>query len=305
MKPIQGEKHIRLINRTTTGLFILSVLYYTVIQNTRFLYRIQDLDLFVFSRQYLTDSVNKIGGVSVYIGSFLTQFFYHPWLGSLIYLALLLLVSLLTSKAFNLTGRKLPLSFIPALALLLSMTELGYLIYILKLDGFVYVSILGVMYILGGMLLVRKMKTILSQTSGVFLYLLIGYPVCGAYALFGGLLIVLHFLKQALSTHTYRLSIPAIVGFVGLFLFPYVYYRLFFHETYLANLFFTNLPNFLTTGAERVLWVPYLVIAAFFLVAVLLNHQPKTSKQTSLFASMVPGTLFLAGLAMLVSAINH
>jgi len=295
-------KFIKIQNLTLLGFFVLFILYQTIGQNASFLWKTQELDLFAFNQRYFLDAIEGIGGLSVYLGSFLTQFFYIPWLGSLIYLALLLFVSYLTSKAFNLKGRAIPLAFIPSLALLLTMCELGYMIYILKINGYVYVTVLGVIGILWGIILFQKIKRIHFQVIYILAYLLVGYPVFGAYALFGGGLFLLYTLKSVALEKNKAALIPAVTALSGIFLIPIVYYQFLYSQTIFKNLSFALLPAF-NTGSEKILWLPFVLIALFFIVAVLWK-QGKESKKTTFVRKSAPVFLFLSTL-VIVAAFSY
>ncbi len=131
------KENSKLFYWISSGVFIFFVLYMTIGQNPDFLRKIQELDLFLCNAPFFFDTIKQIGGLSTYLSTFLNQFFYYPLAGSMIFLVLLIIVSLLTSKSFQLKGTRFPLAFIPALALLLSLTELGYMIYFQKVDGYV------------------------------------------------------------------------------------------------------------------------------------------------------------------------
>jgi hypothetical protein len=308
MEPIRTKKKIGKVRRAidwikiqnvlTLVIFIGTVLYLTVGRNTQLMLKLQDLDLFVSTVAFFSERMQEVGGFSVYLGSFLTQFFCHPVLGSLIYLLFLLLVSMLTAKAFGLKGGKLPLAFIPALALLLSVTELGYLIYVLKVSGYPFVGVLGMIFALGGLILFKKFGNGLSASLFALGYLLVVYPLAGFYAVLGAVLMLVYSLRQALLSKDWKLGIPALVMLVGLGTIPKLYYWLVYDTICSSSLFFANLPNIRTTEAERILWLPYVLIVLFVLIAVLWREKSTVAgKKSSLLLRLVPPVLFLAVLA--------
>jgi len=294
-KSKRREKHNKILNWSVLGIFILFVQYFTVYQNSDFLSRLQELDLFVNTFQYFIDTIKQIGGLSLYIGSFLTQFFYFPWLGSLIYLLMLLLTTFMTAKAFGLKNRTFPLAFIPSLALLLSMTELGYMINLLKVDGYVYVNIFGIQLTLLGLILYKKIKPVKLKLLYVIAWMLIFYPICGVYALFGSILIILESLKQYTQSKDQKMSIPLLATFMTLSLIPFLYYQLIFDDTFLFNLPFVNLPVFSLKEQEKILWLPFLILALFLITAVLWKRKNIASKPTFL-NKVVPFIIFMVGL---------
>jgi len=182
---------LKILNWTALGLFILFTLYMTLGQNQDYLKKLQYLDLFLFNDLFFMDSVKQVGGLSMYLSSFLLQFFYYPLAGFLLLLLLLLVVNWFTAKIFNLSHNLLPLAFIPSLALMLTQTELGYMIYFQKIDGDLFNNILGIIIALLGLKSYQKIKRAPLKVLFVPSYIFIAYPLFGSYALFGGLLMLL------------------------------------------------------------------------------------------------------------------
>src|SRR4030042_4709181 len=111
------NKKCFLINSISLGLFSFLVLYWTIIHNRIYLFKLQDLSLFLSTKMFFLNTVNTPGGFLLYIGSFFTQLFYYPLLGGLVYIFFLFGIQFLTIKAFNLNKNQYPLSFIPSLLL--------------------------------------------------------------------------------------------------------------------------------------------------------------------------------------------
>ena len=70
-----------------------------------YLYRVQELSLWLPTEVYFDERMMVPGGLMSYIACFLTQFFYYPMLGSLLFVGLLFLVQLLTQKVFDIPAR--------------------------------------------------------------------------------------------------------------------------------------------------------------------------------------------------------
>jgi len=91
----------------------------------------EKLSLFVFSRDYLIDNITQPGSLLVFLGRFLTTFYYYPLVGGLIISLVLSLIIFMTSKIIKLlTGKMtllLPLLFGAAFFILQSSYQ--YLLY--------------------------------------------------------------------------------------------------------------------------------------------------------------------------------
>ena len=127
----------------------------------------EKLSLFVFSRDYFTDNITQPGSLLVYLGRFLTTFYYYPFLGGLIISSILCLIIFIISKIIRLlTGKAallVPLYFGTAFFILqadyqyLLFNSLGVLLQLLLfyltiryLKGFVPVIIFPFWYLVTG-----------------------------------------------------------------------------------------------------------------------------------------------------------
>lgn len=264
-KPSSILQNYKVVHWSATISFILFTLYMTLGQNPDLLWKLQDLDLFVMDRPFFSEALERTGGLSMYMGSFLNQFFYFPWIGTMVLVCFLLMVSLLTGKTFKLKKWLLPLAHIPSLALLLSLTDMGYMIYYQKLDGFVFNNILGVIVTLSGFLLFRKIRKTPIKGLYALAYLIITYPISGAYALFSGFLMLLTSVKKGIESKHRSAFFLSIFLLTVLVVIPIGFYHFVFDQLAFGDIYSANLPYFKMQGSEIVLWLPYLVLAVFMI----------------------------------------
>lgn len=96
-----------------------------------------EMSLFEPTRLFWNQTVSYPSGVLKYVGAYLTQYFYYPWLGSTILIAIWLCMAYASLKAFNLSARGLSCAaFFAPMCLLcsvvgmdedwLTMNTLGY-----------------------------------------------------------------------------------------------------------------------------------------------------------------------------------
>lgn len=87
--------------------------------------------LFMFNSRMFADALSEIGGFSSYCGAFIAQFFYIPWLGSLILALVLTLLYVMTDKAlagFSKSGEDIfNLALIPTLYHTVQLASSQYL----------------------------------------------------------------------------------------------------------------------------------------------------------------------------------
>ena len=245
--------------------FIGISFYLTVICNDFFLKWAEEFSLFIPTSYYFIQCMNFAGGFLTYTGTFLTQFFYYPVLGSLIFIALLLLIQHLSVIAFRIPKNYYPISFIPSLMLLLSITQLGYIWLILKSPGYLFSNSIGVTVFLLLLITYRSLSNLALRIVVLLLILVAGYPLFGFYALLTGLICLLyesfHYLKDRNSSR----AIPLITGLVLIVSVPqlcfyFVYYNMRFIDIYIAGL-----PHFEFNLNEFSLWLPFIVLLVSFL----------------------------------------
>lgn len=270
----------RWINVTWGILFAWFVLASTLFSHRYLLWELHDQNLFIADGTYLNDCLKEVGGAIIYLSTFLNQWFYYPTLGACVYLALLLVVVLLTATTYRLKGWGFPLALIPGLLLLLALLQNGYLIYLLKLEGFAYVCILGTLVMLMAPYLGRRLQNLPGQAAFILTYLILAYPLAGAYGLAGGLLYAIPLGVDAIVRKRWNALLLVGITLVGILIIPQVYYAWVFETIIHKRLYLCTLPDYFWNGEERSMWLPYLLLFTGFLLAGLSDvvHPPYANK---------------------------
>lgn len=288
-----ASKPPRLLNVFWTLLFMGFVLQVTLLNNRYLLWELHDQNLFIADSTYLFDCLKTVGGLTIYLSTFLNQFFLYPTLGAFIYLSLVLLVVLATAKAFKLKGWAFPLALIPGLLLVLGLIQNGYMIYLLKLEGFAYVSILGTLIALAAPLLGQRIHRLVGKTVFALAYVALAYPLAGAYGLAGGFLIALQGVIETVAKKRLQPLLPAVVAVIGILVIPQLSYLWVYETIIRSQLYLSILPDYLWNQEERVLWLPYLLLIAFFLTATLLSSLRLPATRKPRFWHLAPLVLVL------------
>jgi hypothetical protein len=291
------------LNWATPVWVIVFAWYMTMGLNPDFLWKLQDLDLFVMNKQFLIDNLQKVGGLSMYAGSFLTQFFYQPWIGFVIYLMLMLLIGFLTAKAFGLKKSSFPLAFLPSLAILLCMTEMGYMVYLNKVDGYVFDILLSTIVPVLGFWAYRSIADTRFKLLFSLAFLLVGYPMVGVYALFGALLMLLHTVLNLKKGNRRAAFVAISVLTASILIIPIGYYWFAYDQIAFGDIYTANLPNFTFKGGEAKLWIPFLVMALLFMVYASLNLEEGLFKKRKGFVLLPIAIVLLFSLA--VNALSY
>ena len=189
------------------------------------LFRINELSVFLFDDLFFESMMSKPAGFLHYVSSFFVQFFYYPALGAAIYVALLYAVYKLVISVFGLQKSYKLLALLPVLALLVSNTQLGYWIFYLKQSGYWYTALLATLLFLLALWCFKRVKGVLRMFF-VVVWVFVGYPLLGAYALVAALLMGCYCIAESVSARK-NIILPSLtfaVAIVAACAIPQIYY---------------------------------------------------------------------------------
>ena len=189
------------------------------------LFRVSELSVFLFDEVYFDSMMSVPAGFLSYLGSFLVQFFHIPLLGATIYVSLLVLLYWVTRKAFSIPGRYSLVALLPVAAIVASNSQLGYWIFYLKLPGFYYMALLGVLFSFFAVWLFRRLPLV-ARIPFVAAWAFFGYPLMGVYALADAIVMALLGLSVSISRRksTVLSCVTLLVAAVAVYLVPRYYY---------------------------------------------------------------------------------
>ncbi|MBQ7510033.1 MAG: DUF805 domain-containing protein [Prevotella sp.] len=128
------------------SLLLLSVIVIAgllLIFESDMLWKIEEQNLFLWQWLFFKEQMVVPGGMLTWLGTLFTQYLYHPWLGVLMLGAWWLLLSWLIVRVFRLSGWWCLLAVVPVLFILVTIVDMGYWVYFLKLRGHVFVTTIG------------------------------------------------------------------------------------------------------------------------------------------------------------------
>jgi hypothetical protein len=232
-----------------------------------FLWKLQDQNLFLNTKLFFNEQMVVPGGLLSWMGTYLTQYFYYPWLGTILLSLCWLLMMWFTKRAFKLSNQWSALTLVPVALLLLTIVDMGYWVYILKLPGHVFVGTLGTTAVAGLLWAFRA----LPQRFGLRLIFIVitailGYPFLGIYGLGATLLMGLFIwnLEQPL----WQKITGSVLALAGAAIVPQLCYHLVYYQTNLANIYYAALPLFFVTEEYHAYYLPYYGLALFFVLMV-------------------------------------
>jgi hypothetical protein len=274
------------------ALFVLLAFNLTSVQNDSVLKWIDEFSIFLPTSLYFSDCFRFAGGLLIYLGTFFTQFLYYPWLGSVVFILLLLAIQYLSVKAFRIPRHYFPLSFIPGLMLLLSVSDLGYVWMSLKSPGYFFSNALGTIGFLLFFVVYKNARNLLLRLIIFSLIIVIGYPLFGFYALFAGLVIILYELFSFWKDKEAMRFLIVGVGLTAIAFVPQVYYYFVYSYMQQFYVYTAVLPRFFFNSEEFVLWIPFILLFLSFLLGLLFLFRnrvvdPKQAKTAIVLSSII------------------
>lgn len=258
--PILEEGQLKRLPLKAGLLFAVVVWGLLNIFEHEFLFRVQELSLWLPTKVYFDERMLVPGGMMSYIACFLTQFFYYPLLGSLIYVALLFVVQWLTVKVFRIPDRHALLALIPGMLIVCCSMEVGYWIFQIKTQGYFFSMLVGFLFTLSAMRLYQVCKAWWGHLVVIGIAA-VGYPLFGFYALLALAGIALWALKDGNEDRT----IVTLLCVAGIVATPILYYSV-YEQTRFADMFTVGMPAFEFSKRDLFTWIPYILLYLFPLV---------------------------------------
>ena len=231
-----------------------------LIHESAYLYRAQELNLFLYTPLYLKQLMVASGGLLAWLGSYFTQYFYYPWLGILMLCGWWALFMWVTKKAFCIPAKWTAVLLIPVLALLLTDVSIGYWLYYVKLRGYFFAATIGATLAVA---LAWAYRSLPSRWFLRPLFMVVStalmYPCFGFYGLLATALMAV----LAWRVDDYKLVqriVDSVVAVVAIAAVTLLYYRFWFYQTNIVNILWTGLPIFRLSDDYYIYYVPYYIL---------------------------------------------
>ena len=235
-----------------------------------YLLRVQELNLFLYTPLFFKQQLVVAGGLLTYLGTYFTQFFYHPWLGTLLLFAWLALMMWLVGRAFRVPRVWLPVLLAVAALVLITDFNLGYWFYYLKLRGHFFITVMGVSLAAA---LVWLYRVVPLRHVFMILSAVLAYPVAGFYGLLAiGLMGVVAWRLPGLKLlHRVLASVLALVLVVAV---PLIYYRRVFYQARMEEVWWQALPVYPETEGLSTYYYPYIALCLLLVLLALCYGRP-------------------------------
>lgn len=293
-----AARFLHILPRLIYGILVpavMAVVLYNLESDT--LFRIQELNLFMPTRLFYNHFAVYPGGTLMWAACFFTQFFYYPALGAAMLALMWIGIFFLMRATFKTSSVWLPLLCAVPACLLAVITQTGYFIYYMKLEGYYLIPTIGMLFVFAATLVFERLRNqSYLQPAWMILWTAIGYPLFGAYALLGTGYMLLISLRAMDQTWRRRV-INAILGALLIVAVPLIAYH-FYTQTSIDQVYRAALPSFdlagvIYPGYRR----PYYLLFAIPVVLIALrdfNKPDKFWQTTLLHLVLLAGTYGIA-----------
>ena len=257
----------RFIPLTTWLVALLIIAGALLMFESDFLWKLQDQNLFLNTKLFFNEQMVVPGGLLSWMGTYLTQYFYYPWLGTVLLSLCWLLMMWFTKRAFRLSNQWSALTLVPVALLLLTIVDMGYWVYILKLPGHVFVGTLGTTAVAGLLWAFRALPHRFGlRLIFIVITAILGYPFLGIYGL--GTTLLMGLFIWNLEQPLWQKITGSVLALAGAAIVPQLCYHLVYYQTNLANIYYAALPLFFVTEEYHAYYLPYYGLALFFVLMV-------------------------------------
>ena len=249
-----------------------------------FLWKAQELNLFLNTPLFFKEQMVVPGGLLTWLGTFFTQFFYIPWLGVTLLCVWWVLLSWLIRRTFQLSQGWTLLALVPILLLLVTIVDMGYWLYLLKLRGHIFVATIGATVVTALLWVFRLMTTkpLFGRDGGrlplqwmewgkLFLFPLLTcavcYPLFGIYGLAATLLMAVWIWR--LEPRKDRALIVTVTALLAVIFVPLLCYHYIYYQTNLSNIYFAQLPLYYIVEEYPTYYIPFYLLFLSYVVMAL------------------------------------
>lgn len=232
------------------------------------LWKVQQYNLFLDTSLFFHDQMLVPGGFLSYVSCYFTQFFFHPWLGVLILCGWWLLLMWLTKCTFRIADHWTVLALIPVAALLIANMSQGYWHFLMRVHGYFFVPTIGTTVAIALLWAYRTLpRKLWVRSAWIVVATAIGYPLFGIYALAAVLLMAIW--AWRLDSNRSQNILQTCIALLCIIAVPMICYRYVYYQTFFDDLWTIGLPITNVQRTYHAYYIPYYIIGAFYLLAVL------------------------------------
>jgi|GEM_PF-189266 len=249
------------------------------------LFRAQELSLFLPTKLFYETSCIYPGGTLTWLSAFMTQFFFHPLTGVVLLTLAWLLISALTCWLFRLRGPWIAFSVLVPIALMAALTQTGYWLYYMKLQGHLWVPTMAT---LAALVLLIPSTYIKGWWRAAYMGLvgIAAYPLMGAW---GALPLVLMAIRHYPDCHKSQRFTYLGIAAACMALMPVIYCQWAYPQVEMGiNSYLAAMPSYQYGKANCTEFhYPYYALALAFIPPVISQWLKKKNDKLTFALALV------------------
>ena len=183
------KKKLKFLSPLVCAIALVAIAVCLLSYEDNYLWKVQELNLHLDTPLFFRQQMVVAGGLLTWLGTWFTEFFYHPVLGVGWLCLWWALLMVLAQRAFRIPIKWTTWLLVPVVLLLLTCVDLGYWLYYLKLRGQFFVATIGMCAACSAVWLFRSLpaKYYLRELV-IVVSTAVLYPLVGFYGLLATLL---------------------------------------------------------------------------------------------------------------------
>ena len=259
-------KRLKFIPPLIVAAALVAITVILTVFESEYLWKVQELNLFLDTKAFFWQQMVVPAGMLTWLGTFFTQLFYIPWLGSITLCAWWALLAWIAVMAFRIPWKWMTLLLIPVALLLISDVFLGYWVYYIKLRGYFFVATIGMTAAVALVWLYRLIPSKYGlSTIFIVLATACAYPLLGVYGLLSAMLMAV--ISWRLSKNIVSKSIDTVVAVLCVVAVPLLFYRYVFYQTNIDYILTAGWPDFFFGKDYSIYYIPFYLLFAWAVVA--------------------------------------
>ena len=254
------KEKLRFISPAIVIAALAATAFFLLKLEDEYLWKVQELNLHLDTPVFLHQQMVTSGWLLTWLGTWLTEFFYHAWMGVGVLCLWWAVLMAVLWRTFRIPLKWTVVLLVPVAALLLGNVTLGYWIYYLKLRGLFFAATIGATVAAAAVWLYRLLparyfvRPLFAVVSTAVLY-----PLVGFYGLLATLLMVI-ITWRIEGTAAGRL-VATVAGVLAVVAVPLLYYNYVYYQTSITNIWWTGLPLFVMDEEYHAYYIPYYIRA--------------------------------------------
>ncbi len=145
--------------------------------HSEYLFALQDNSLYMSGHTFMQETLNREQGLWIWVGCYLTQFFYYPWVGAIILSLVWGITFICLTMTFRLKDWWMCLATLPIAFQVYAVSTFGYWIYYSKCPGYAFAMAICILAFSAISLFARVAFTYCIDRQGKIFYTII--VLCG------------------------------------------------------------------------------------------------------------------------------